>query len=266
MSIDQRRQCHTSSSDTLCLHERFAAHVRRTPSAMVAKGKSVSHAELNTYSNRRAHRLVDAGFQPDCLIALCTNRSWQLIAGILAILKAGSAHMPLDPDYPQKRPHALLADCAPTLVLTDSSSQELLRDNFWPSMPIDMAAGGTETDPIAPSRTDRHLAYVTYTSGSTGIPKSILTERRAINNRLDWTVWMEMRKLGKIKRHEFFLSSADTRYLRCYLSNICAISVGKQIFSPFLINLLCVNFSPRLAKSLKSRHAFACRYDECLLA
>jgi len=138
--------------------ELFAAQVQATPNAVAVtfEGTSLSYADLNTRANRLAHRLIDAGAGPESFVALCLPRTADLVIAVLAVLKAGAAYLPIDPDYPQDRVDHMMEDSNALLMLTSVE-----------------ADGESDTDP-APSAMPESPAYLIYTSGSTGVPKGVV--------------------------------------------------------------------------------------------
>ncbi|MFD2762593.1 non-ribosomal peptide synthetase [Micromonospora eburnea] len=159
------------TDDTLpALFERQAA---RTPDAVavVSGDDTVSYAELNTRANRLAHRLIAAGVGPETVVGVRRERGPELVVALLAVLKAGGAYLPLDPDNPADRLAYMCADAGVTIVLDDTG-------RFT-------ADGGPADNPGTAPHPD-HPAYVIYTSGSTGRPKGVVVGHRAIVNRLHW--------------------------------------------------------------------------------
>ncbi|MBW6194227.1 amino acid adenylation domain-containing protein, partial [Pseudomonas aeruginosa] len=151
-------------------------------------GGSLGYAELHARANRLAHYLRDKGVGPDVRVAICAERSPQLLVGLLAIVKAGGAYVPLDPDYPSERLAYMLADSGVELLLTQAHLFERLPgaegvtpicldslklDN-WPSQAPGLHLHGD------------NLAYVIYTSGSTGQPKGVGNTHAALAERLQW--------------------------------------------------------------------------------
>ncbi|RSM46670.1 non-ribosomal peptide synthetase [Amycolatopsis balhimycina DSM 5908] len=151
--------------------ELFEAQAARTPhaTALVCGATTVTFAELNTRANRIARVLVAGGAGPERLVAVALPRSAELVVTILAVLKAGAVHLPLDPELPARRREALLADARPVLVLTEPVAAEETDTNL------------TDADRLAPLTPD-HAAYAIYTSGSTGTPKGVLVGHRALAN------------------------------------------------------------------------------------
>jgi len=166
-----------------CVHERFAAQAARTPGAvaLVHAGRTLTYAELDRRANRLAHRLVHRGVGPDVRVAICAERSPEMVVGLLAILKAGGAYVPLDSAFPPERLAYMLSDAAVGVLLTETRTLDRLppHDAAVVLLP---AEGEDDGDALPPAVavTPEHLAYVIYTSGSTGRPKGTEVPHRAI--------------------------------------------------------------------------------------
>ncbi len=177
------------------------AALRPDATAVIGKGHRLSYSELNQRANRLAHHLIALGVQPDDRVAICLERSPEMVIGLLAILKAGGAYVPLDPTYPAERLTYMLDDVAPIALLTQTAWVNKLASILPTTLPIvllDNALHHQDTFLLAESNenpdiqalglTSRHLAYVIYTSGSTGQPKGVMVEHRnvlrlVVNNR-----------------------------------------------------------------------------------
>ncbi|AOM39426.1 non-ribosomal peptide synthetase [Xenorhabdus hominickii] len=178
------------------IHQLFEAQVQRTPEsiAVIFGEQSLSYRELNQRANRLAHHLIAQGVRPDDRIALCTERSLDMMVGLLGILKAGAAYIPLDPAYPAERLAYMLNDAKPVLLLTqtglidiaDCHIPAIMLDDLEPLMPA--SAPIHDPDIQALGLTSHHLAYVIYTSGSTGQPKGVMVEHRGVCNYLQWAL------------------------------------------------------------------------------
>ncbi|KAG0043448.1 hypothetical protein BGZ83_011399, partial [Gryganskiella cystojenkinii] len=172
-------------SDQQCLHQLFEQQVDRTPDAiaLVHGDQSLTYAELNLRANSLAHRLIALGVKPDTLVAICVERSFAMIVGILAILKAGGAYVPLDPYYASDRLKDILRDAAPVCVVADIVGRMAIGDADLSSLtvvdPNDESALSI-SDPIISTLTSRHLAYVIFTSGTTGKPKGVMIEHQGV--------------------------------------------------------------------------------------
>jgi len=112
----------------LCIHHLFEQQVKLTPAAtaLVFNGQSMTYSELNERANRLAHHLIGLGIQPESLVAICVERSFAMIIGVLAVLKAGGAYAPLDPAYASIRLKDILVDASPSVVVADSTGRMAL--------------------------------------------------------------------------------------------------------------------------------------------
>ncbi|OKJ91708.1 non-ribosomal peptide synthetase [Streptomyces sp. CB02400] len=164
------------------------ARAARTPdaTALVLGDTALTYAELNTRANRLARHLQTLGARPGAVVAVSVPRSVDLVVSLLAVLKAGAAYLPLDPDYPARRLAYMLGDAAPVCAVTDRVGR--LPDDTGTEVVV---LDGLDVSSYAwtnPARalTPAHPAYVIYTSGSTGRPKGVVVPHRAIDNRLRW--------------------------------------------------------------------------------
>ncbi|HEX6913205.1 MAG TPA: AMP-binding protein, partial [Longimicrobium sp.] len=169
-----------------CVHALFEAQAARTPGATAVsfQGDSLTYAELNARANRLAHHLRARGVGPDVPVAICVERSLEMVVGLLAVLKAGGGYVPLDPGYPEERIRYTLGDAAPTLLLTQAALRDRFADLDLPLLALDEDesawAGLPATNPDRADVRPHHLAYVIYTSGSTGQPKGVMVEHRNV--------------------------------------------------------------------------------------
>ncbi|MFG2846318.1 amino acid adenylation domain-containing protein [Kitasatospora sp. NPDC048296] len=169
------------------LPELFQRAAARSPEsvALVCEDTRLTYRELNARANRLAHRLLAHGAGPERTVALALPRSADLVVALLAVLKSGAAYLPVDPESPVDRIAYILADAAPTLVITHREVAERLpEDCAVPRLLLDQADVATEladrpdTDPTDADRPlpllPAHPAYIIYTSGSTGRPKGVV--------------------------------------------------------------------------------------------
>ena len=217
-----------------CVHELFEEQVRRSPAAtaVVFEEEELSYGELNARANRLAHYLRELGVKPDERVAICVERGFEMIVGLLAVLKAGGGYVPLDPAYPEERLQYMLEDSAPVVLLT----QRHLEDRFsgigdgvpvldlnasaaWQSFPEsnpDAEAGGLMSS---------HLAYVIYTSGSTGRPKGVMVEHRGLCN-ISLTQSREL----KVEPGSRILQFASFSFDACAWETLMALCHGAALY------------------------------------
>jgi amino acid adenylation domain-containing protein len=169
------------------LHRLVEAQVARSPDAIavVFEGDRLTYRELDQRADRLARRLVNAGVGPESIVGVHVDRSLALVVALLAILKAGGAWLPLDPDLPAERRASMIADAAPTIVLLADGGGAA---PFGTATLYVSAAGDSATEGSAPlvATSPTNLAYVIYTSGSTGQPKGVQIQHDGICNRLAW--------------------------------------------------------------------------------
>ncbi|MFF0519186.1 non-ribosomal peptide synthase/polyketide synthase [Actinomadura nitritigenes] len=171
------------------VHELISERARRYPDAVAvtAGDTSLTYAGLGDRADRLARVLAQRGVGPGSLVAVMVGRSADLVVALLAILKAGAAYLPVDPDYPAERIRYLLGDAAPDLVLSTGALADRVPDGAAPALVLDDArvqasAAGPAGPGEAPHRSTRpeDPAYVIYTSGSTGRPKGVVVEHRNV--------------------------------------------------------------------------------------
>jgi len=161
-----------------CLHQLFEEQVERTPDAiaLVFEQQRLTYRELNARANQLARHLKTLGVGPETLVGIYVERSLNMIVGLLGILKAGAAYLPIDPIYPSKRIALILEDAHPSVILsqqalatelTGHEAHIILVDRDWQK--IAQEDDSNVTSDVLPE----HLAYIIYTSGSTGIPKGV---------------------------------------------------------------------------------------------
>jgi amino acid adenylation domain-containing protein len=170
-----------------CVHELFEAQVERTPDAVAIafEDQQLSYRELNEQANRLAHYLRAKGVGPNVLVGLGLPRSIDMMVAILGILKAGGAYVPLDAAYPRKRLEFMLQDTAIRILITDTAQIEQLPleslDVICLYSAREMLATQSRVNPPRLARPDS-LAYLLYTSGSTGQPKGVEVAHHGVVN------------------------------------------------------------------------------------
>ncbi|HVF56636.1 MAG TPA: amino acid adenylation domain-containing protein, partial [Pyrinomonadaceae bacterium] len=168
-------------------HELFEAQAARTPDAiaLVHESERLSYMELDARANQLARHLRSLGVGPETLVGICVERSPEMLIGLLGVLKAGGAYLPLDPTYPHERLDYMLKDAGVSVVLLQERFSDVLPEHDARVVFLDadrdaisrLDAGRVESDATA-----QNLAYVIYTSGSTGKPKGVLIPHRSVVN------------------------------------------------------------------------------------
>lgn len=179
------------------VHQLFEEQVARTPdrTAVVCGSESLTYRELDERANRLAHHLRDQGVGPDVLVALCLERSAEMIVALLAVLKAGGAYLPLDPEYPAERLRFQVSDARAGHLISTTRLAGRVPAAIAAVTLLDADAAAIASRPAnAPTAnsTPDNLIYCLYTSGSTGTPKGVLLEHRnvvrlMVNDRLQFT-------------------------------------------------------------------------------
>jgi amino acid adenylation domain-containing protein len=169
----------TEHPQNWCIHQWFETQVANNPNAiaLVFENQQLSYQELNCRANALAHYLQKLGVGPDVPVALCVERSPEMVVGILGILKAGGAYVPLDPAYPQEHLAFILEDTQVPVLLTQARLVPNLPTHKARVVCLDLdwhiIAQESQENPLGRTISD-NLAYIIYTSGSTGRPKGVL--------------------------------------------------------------------------------------------
>lgn len=215
-----------------CVHQLFEDEAARTPDAVAVEfeGTRLTYRELNERANRLAHYLQKLGVGPEAVVAVCLERSLEMIVALLGILKAGGAYLPLDPRHPRERLALMLADAQAPMVLT--------QDKFRAGLPepghaicLDSQAQIIAREPAtnpASEATAESLAYVCFTSGSTGKPKGVCVPHRAI--------------IRLVKSTDYASFAADEVFLQ--LAPLAFDASTFEIWGPLLNGARLVIFPP----------------------
>ena len=234
--LEEWNQTSAEFSQDKCLHELFEMQAEETPEnvAIQHDSEKISYAELNARANALAHHLVSLGNCPGSVVGICLRPSAQMVISVLAVLKAGAAYLPLDPEYPQERLAYMLSDAAVTVVLSTKGLAEklapqakaLLLDDPDLQTKLNCISGKNPTDAERGTALfPQHPAYVIYTSGSSGKPKAVVGTHSAMLNRLAW-MW------------RVFPYNADE--VACQKTSLSFVDSAAEIFSPLLQGVPCV--------------------------
>ncbi|MGH3403387.1 MAG: non-ribosomal peptide synthetase [Streptosporangiaceae bacterium] len=161
----------------------FAGQAARTPDAVAVTcgGEHITYAGLEARAGRLARYLAGLGAGPESIVGLCLPRGMPMIVALLAVLKAGAAYLPIDPDLPAARVAFMLADAAPLCVLTESSVAAAVSGPVVMLDDPDVAAAVSQAAAAVPAvLMPGHLAYLIYTSGSTGAPKAVAVSHASV--------------------------------------------------------------------------------------
>ncbi|MBE9205822.1 amino acid adenylation domain-containing protein [Nostoc sp. LEGE 06077] len=214
----------------LCIHELFAAQVEKTPDniAVVFDKQKLTYQELNHRANKVAHYLQSLGVGREVLVGICVERSLETIVGLLGILKAGAAYLPLDPTYPKERLSFMLSDSQVQVLLTQqkfvdefsaSGVKTVCLDSNWES--INSQSQENPTSDV----TAENLAYVIYTSGSTGTPKGVLIQHQGVCNLAQAQI-----KLFDVHPHSRVLQFASFSFDASVWEIIMALGSGASLY------------------------------------
>ncbi|MEP6802071.1 MAG: amino acid adenylation domain-containing protein [Acidobacteriota bacterium] len=212
-------------SKPACAHDQFEAQAVRSPNsiAIVFREERLSYAEVNARANRLAHYLGSIGVLRGGVVALCLERTPELLVAMLAVLKAGAAYLPLDPGHPAERTGSILEDAAVSFVLADRALSAPAGIRVVDlSAEHERIAGASADNPTSGTQPD-DLAYVIYTSGSTGRPKGVAVEHRALANLLQ-----SMRESPGIDRNDTLLAVTTVTFDIATLELLLPLTVGAR--------------------------------------
>jgi amino acid adenylation domain-containing protein/non-ribosomal peptide synthase protein (TIGR01720 family) len=174
-----------------CVHQLYEAQVKDNPDALavVSGGEKLTHGELNRRADSLARYLQGLNVGPETAVGLLMERSAEMIVAMLAVLKAGGAYLPFDPNEPPERVAFMLEDVGAPVLLSHTELVQKLPAINAKAVCLDRESewltAGAEPNPAA-GVSGQNLAYVIYTSGSTGMPKGVGTEHRSLLNLVEW--------------------------------------------------------------------------------
>ncbi len=188
-----------------CVHQLVERQVKKNPNGIALKyGKlQLSYQELDNKANQLAHYLQDLNVQPDTSVAICLERSPLMMITVLAVLKAGAAYVPLDINYPTERLVYMLDEAKPTILLSSSNLTNIttLLEQHQTTIYLDQVSPQVSKHSNQPplcSVKPANLAYILFTSGSTGQPKGVMMEHQPLVNLLQWHTQHRLSREGTI--------------------------------------------------------------------
>ncbi|HEV2990412.1 MAG TPA: amino acid adenylation domain-containing protein [Candidatus Angelobacter sp.] len=211
------------------LAELFEKHAATAPNTVAVEyeGQQLKYGDLNGQANRLAHYLRTLGVKPETLVAVCVDRSLEMIVGLLAVMKAGGAYVPLDPAYPQDRLQFMLEDSRPAVLLTQSHLRGLFTEIRADLKLIDLGNAeawsnqpGSNPERATIGLSAKNLVYVIYTSGSTGQPKGVAMPMGAALNMIAWQM-NESAWAGSQRTLQFAALGFDVSFQEIF-STLCA--------------------------------------------
>ncbi|HLP59674.1 MAG TPA: amino acid adenylation domain-containing protein, partial [Candidatus Deferrimicrobium sp.] len=198
------------------IHELFVEQAEKTPDYIALVGAAdLSYRELNEWSGKLAGLLIERGVMADSIVGIMTERSIEMVIGILGILKSGGCYLPVDPEYPQERIDYMLKDSAARILISKAEIESV--SNF-----VRRASNSSPSN----------LAYLIYTSGSTGKPKGVLIRHGSVVNRLNWMQQMYPLESNDIilqkTRFTFDVSVWELFWWSFYGARLCLLGPGEE--------------------------------------
>jgi amino acid adenylation domain-containing protein len=230
--VEEWNETEREYGETRLVHEMFAEQAERSPEAvaLICGEEQVSYCELNERADRLAHYLRRLGVGPEVRVGVCLERSLEMVVGLLGVLKAGGAYLPLDSECPEERLAWMVEDAQAAVLLTRSHLVERLAGLQARTVCLDkererIASQSSQAPPSGVSADN--LAYVIYTSGSTGRPKGAAVYHRGVANLLHWFIT------------EFEISADDCVLL---ISSFNFDLTQKNVFAPLMTGAtLCLS-------------------------
>ncbi|ORY07062.1 amino acid adenylation [Basidiobolus meristosporus CBS 931.73] len=276
LSISNPQPKYFVNDKELLLHQLFEISVAKNPHATAlefmeemnaSESQKWTYQQLNDEANRVANLLLSCGLQPDDVVPICMNKGPMTYISILGVLKAGGAYCPVDPEAPVSRQLFIISEVSPRVVLTVGSDiTEELRPYLSEEVNLidlsaELMASQSTAQPHPQGLTDRHLAYVLYTSGTTGKPKGVMLEHasavQSIQTHQSLLWWEESSKFLQFATYTFDVSIYDMFF--SWTVGICLCSASKKLLLGQLTELINameithLDLTPTVAGSLSRK-------------
>ena len=222
-----------------CIHELFEDQAGRAPEsiAVVSQNQQLTYGELNKQANQLARYLIRRGMKPGDIVAICMERSPEMVVGLLGILKAGGSYVPLDPLYPKERLAFMLQDSQACILLTRGKLSDIP-----PDLKIQIIRADGDGETIAGEKSMNMLnmaraedrAYVIYTSGSTGRPKGVAVPHRAVVRLVRDTDYVRLESTDRMAQiSNISFDAASFEIWGAFLNGACLHIISKiEVLAP----------------------------------
>jgi amino acid adenylation domain-containing protein/thioester reductase-like protein len=233
LSIPEREQLLMNWNQTqteyprqVCINQLFEGQVKRTPDAIAVQfeDQSLTYAELDEHANQAANALLHQDVGSGTLVGLFINRSLDMLVGLLGVLKAGAAYLPLDPAFPAERLAFMLEDSGTSMILTQASLVAKLPETTARVICLDDLDRTASTEQSAIAAKPNDLAYIIYTSGSTGMPKGVQIHHGAVVNFL-----CSMQESLAISAEDTLLAVTTLSFDIAVLELLLPLTVGARV-------------------------------------
>ena len=250
----------------------FEEQVKKTPDsiAIVSNGKKITYKDLNAKANQLANYLNSSNVKSGDIVGIMTNRSIEMIIGLIAILKSGAAYLPIDPDYPLQRISYMLDNSKSKIILVNNQTSDLIEENYKKiniSLEQDLYKADSKKENLNIKISPEQLMYLIYTSGSTGNPKGVMISHKNVHNfivgmkqNIDFNPNKTMVSLTTICFDIFGLE------LWCSLTNGLKVVIANEFEQKdaSAFNRLCLNNDVSMIQTTPSRFLAFLEDSSCL--
>ena len=215
--------------------------------ALIYEDQSLTYPELNEKSNQIANYLISRGIKNETLVPICIERGFDMIAGILGILKAGAAYVPIDPQYPEDRKKFIIEDTGAEFILSSKKCRSKLPAEYSDratELDTDQEIKSHSKENVKVNIDQKNLAYIIYTSGSTGKPKGVMIEHGTVVNLIfAQTKYFGISEDERILQFANFSFDASVEQIFLALFNAVplvlipdGLQLNKELFEKFLVD------------------------------